>query len=460
MQGSHPLALPTSGLLQGPGEFLQGGIVIHQRQSRQVAVVDFLADLPSAMKVGQASAQRSPLLGAVGLAFFASVDPKLLGVVKGHLGSQHAALRRVSLVVKFDRILVHLMLDPNALGAFREVADHFALEALGHASGWGNGPPQKAHHVTAAEAGQAVMDEAWIKSPQRGRVPKHQVGGPLALPRRPVVGEGIMLKHLGVPGVPLLHQLAQHLRPIHSPLGVEQLLSTGKVLHPGKAVVLPPVSQTFGIHLPSQPLPSVQADLQGERKPGLQAGVHETEPGMNEVVIEVEAFPLPSHQFQAFHFSIPAHGETPAGLHAAQYTDQPRSNTLARREGAGHVLFADLAGSQIQHLPPQLGGPSLRGRFQLLTHRLHMTAKILQQNAGRTQVAHHPFRVADRSQAAPNQHPVKSGQNSEQMTGEFRDKLFHGVLLPSYSRVFQQHNDTTYRERLTHLWLRPKAALG
>jgi hypothetical protein len=47
-----------------------------------------------------------------------------------------------------------------------------------------------------------------------------------------------------------------------------------------------------------------------------------------------------------------------------------------------------------------------------------MTAKIFQQNAGGAQIAH--------------QQPVKTGQNSLKAIGKFRDKLVHGVPLPSY----------------------------
>src|ERR1700674_478953 len=69
-----------------------------------------------------------------------------------------------------------------------------------------------------------------------------------------------------------------------------------------------------------------------------------------------------------------------------------------------------------------LGSTGVGGGFQPLARRLNMTAKIFHQNAGGAQIAHHPFGVANASQAAPNQQPVKTGQNSLQVIGEFRDK--------------------------------------
>ena len=46
------------------------------------------------------------------------------------------------------------------------------------------------------------------------------------------------------------------------------------------------VIETDGLHLPRQPFPSVHADLDGEREPGLNASIEEAEDRMDLVVIE------------------------------------------------------------------------------------------------------------------------------------------------------------------------------
>ena len=66
---------------------------------------------------------------------------------------------------------------------------------------------------------------------------------------------------------------------------------------------------------------------------------------------------------------------------------------------------------------------------------------------------------ADRSQAAPNQHPVKSGQNSEQMTGEFRDKLFHGASLLPRCSVLAERQHLIENRSAFHFWLRLRRAV-
>jgi hypothetical protein len=44
--------------------------------------------------------------------------------------------------------------------------------------------------------------------------------------------------------------------------------------------------ETSGLHLSRQPFPSVEADLDGEREPGLNASIEEAKDRMDLVVIE------------------------------------------------------------------------------------------------------------------------------------------------------------------------------
>ena len=50
------------------------------------------------------------------------------------------------------------------------------------------------------------------------------------------------------------------------------------------------VIEPGGLHLSRQPFPSVHADLDGEREPGLNASIEEAEDRMDLVVIEEKAF--------------------------------------------------------------------------------------------------------------------------------------------------------------------------
>ena len=80
------------------------------------------------------------------------------------------------------------------------------------------------------------------------------------------------------------------LGPLGFELTIHQALSLAPVGNPRKAVVLLQVFETSGLHLSCQPFSAVEADLNGEGKPGLDAGIEEAEDGMNLVVVEEQTF--------------------------------------------------------------------------------------------------------------------------------------------------------------------------
>lgn len=72
-------------------------------------------------------------------------------------------------------------------------------------------------------------------------------------------------------------------------LTIHQALSLGQVGDPGETVILLQVIETSGLHLARQPFPSVEAHLNGERKPSLDAGIEKGEDRMDLVVVEEQA---------------------------------------------------------------------------------------------------------------------------------------------------------------------------
>jgi hypothetical protein len=61
------------------------------------------------------------------------------------------------------------------------------------------------------------------------------------------------------------------------------------VLDPDKAIIPLPVSDPYLIHLPSQPLAAIEANVDAEGKPGLHPHMELTKLGVLIVMIEVGA---------------------------------------------------------------------------------------------------------------------------------------------------------------------------
>src|SRR6516225_6458472 len=135
-----------------------------------------------------------------------------------------------------------------------------------------------------------MVNPAWIEAPQVGRMVENYIEGPLVLVSGPVIRDGVLTEDLGVNGVELASDAVKQLWPLGFELRIQQTLSFGPVGNPREAVVLLQVVETSGLHLSGQPFSSVEADLNGEREPSLDAGIEEAEDGMNLVVVEEQTF--------------------------------------------------------------------------------------------------------------------------------------------------------------------------
>src|SRR5438105_6010542 len=165
----------------------------------------------------------------------------------GGLGAQVAALRVVSLIVKFDGVAIDAMFDAYSLGPAFEVTDHFSGEFLGYLAAQGEVFAQKTHDIGAGEGGHCMVDPAWIEAPQVGRVVEDHIDGPLVLVSRPVVGDGMFMEDLGVDGVELASDAVEQLGPSGFELTIQQALSFGPIGNPREAVVLLQVIETGGL---------------------------------------------------------------------------------------------------------------------------------------------------------------------------------------------------------------------
>jgi hypothetical protein len=62
---------------------------------------------------------------------------------------------------------------------------------------------------------------------------------------------------------------------------------------------------------------------------------------------------------------------------------------------AGDSLFVELAGIEILHRASASLGFSQGSFLQALSDRLHMLAKVLEEDMVRAKIVHHPLRIAD-----------------------------------------------------------------
>src|SRR6202022_4393144 len=121
----------------------------------------------------------------------------------------------------------------------------------------------------------------------------------------------------------------------------EEGLGLGGVLKPGEGVVPAHVTQLGLIHLPSQPFATVDANVDMEGKPGLDARVHETENRVDLIVIQMQTLARTVADLQLPGQMILDDLEGHARIDAAQDADGTFLDAAAGGDCAGDVSLAN-----------------------------------------------------------------------------------------------------------------------
>src|SRR5262249_29745168 len=210
------------------------------------------------------------------------------GVVDGGLDSQYAAL----FVVHFDRVLFDPVFDAHSFGSTLNVTADLPVEAAVRV------PAQKTQHVLATETLHGMGNQPRIDRLQAGGIAEQDISCVFSLTNSPVVAVQVQARLWIDPGIDPPGQGIQE--PWRRPSGqaVEQDLGAGQVVDTDEAIVPLLITDSGSIHLACQIFASVDAYLNGERQPGLQTDVHQTEVFMNEIKIQVQALPLRRGQQQ------------------------------------------------------------------------------------------------------------------------------------------------------------------
>src|SRR6266699_3938260 len=97
--------------------------------------------------------------------------------------------------------------------------------------------------------------------------------------------------------------------------------------------------------------------------------------------------------------------------------------------------------------------------LQSLADLQHMPAKAGQPYAMARQVAHHPFRIADRPQRPSKHQSVEATQHSRNPFRMSCDKLVHGASLLPRCSVLAERQHLIENRSACHFWLRLSRAV-
>ena len=167
-----------------------------------------------------------------------------------------------------------------------------------------------------------------------------------------------------------------------------------------------------------QPLAAVEADLDVEREPGLNAGVHEPEARMKEVLVEVKTLAGDEPQAPLAPILGAVVFEAHARLDHREGADESFLHRMLGQELPRKLLLAGLAGGQVELRSTQRTNIGQCGRFQLLGGALDVVLEVQESHAGALQEVEHPVRTHERQQSSTEDQPVEARQNGGDLRGE------------------------------------------
>ena len=183
-------------------------------------------------------------------------------------------------------------------------------------------------------------------------------------------------------------------------------------------------------HLLSQPFVAVDIDLDGERQPGLQANVDQSELGIEEVIVKHALLPGSTDELRSLGAWNEGKGRT--GLQGAQDADKSCDDTLLADDALSPLVLAEVTGA-IQVGAPGLASPILGVRDKavgvLRSQGLH--------EVGAAHLQHAIDEVLEltrrrQGQMALEENAVKTGKHGDDQAGKLGDEArqrLHGVLL-------------------------------
>jgi len=401
-QASRAFAPPSHRFAQRREHRCERFVAVHLRERFEVPSACRSADLLAPGHVGDAASQLPPAFLAAFVAFGTAVDLEGGGVVDGHFASQHAAF-----VVEFDRVVAgpvfdaHSFLPPEAVGLHFGFAGGFAA--------------QKAQDLLAAESCHASEHESGIDFLEGFAVFEHDVGGVLAFGGGVIVVNGDCLAQALVHGVVLPDERLKGRLEVGEHLRVHERLGAGQVGDGGEAVVGAFVGDALGVELAREPFAAVDAEVNEEWEPGLEAHVHQAEDGMHEVEVEVGAFAPVEPEVEFFVGAAAADEPGAARLDATEHGEEALAHRVLVEDLGGEALLVQGARAQVMDLAARGLSGERGGVADALGDGAQVGFEVLVEDAGAHEVVVHGLLAIEGAQGALEAHAVQAADNARDM---------------------------------------------
>ena len=390
--------------------------VVDDREGFQVPVIGGSGNVLELVEIHHAFVHGAPHHLRAPVSRAPAADAKLARVVDHGLNPQDLA----ELVIHLQPVVFHAMFDPGTWSAvLLRVGEDFA----------GKVPMQLAaeegEDVLGTKVDRGVVQHPLVELRELAAAGEQDVRAVLGLLNRPIVAAlfepGLAEQRVELSG-PIRH-LPNPRQPAEL---VGQPLSASRRINLDKGVVALAEADSLVGQLLGQPVVAVHVDLDRVREPSLQPDVHQTEVGIDAVVVEHSLRTVGKDQLGPPAPMTELDGA--AGFLAAEDGHQPRANSVPPDQVLDEAFLAKLS-------LPILVGPAglLRQGLgmlhqpvgQLFEHRNEILA------ADAEHVVHKRVQVSvpAKGKVPLENDSIKTRQSAYNDAGELLHEVVHGVLL-------------------------------
>src|SRR5262249_5471498 len=179
-----------------------------------------------------------------------------------------------------------------------------------------------------------------------------------------------------------------------------------------------------------QPLSTIHPHMDGERKPGLQAHIDQTDIRVVEVMVVVQTLTGFATQFEFLLFALGSDFVRPATLHTLEDADQPLLDAVPLGDFPSPGFLIHVTVVQVLHGTPLADGHVLSCLAYLSGDVAGKRLEILEQHLSLPQVPEHSTNISEKPPCAAKANAIKAMKETRDTLAETLYKSLHNVALP------------------------------
>lgn len=387
--------------------------VLDDRERLEVTGIGGEGDFGITIEAGDALGHREPTDDSFAFTIAMTASEKTIRMIDDGFDAEDDA----ELGIHFDPVFADAVFNAHAFGPGFEIGNDFGSEVGSDFF------TEEGQDIGCAETKAGVFEKFTGQRIEGVLVFEHDIGGEFSLISCPIIGlsgEDIFEERIDKSG-----EFLKEGGPVETAELIGQILGLVGIGDFDKGIINLFERDVVTAHLDGEPFMAIDGNLNDERKPGLDADVDKAELGMDEIIIETEAFAVCGKDTWPADAIADFEGGT--GFQFGKDADQTAGNVQFLSDAAGFIVLADMA-REILIRAVMFCGHGFGVQNQAIGLSLDELGEILDFEAAGGYKLIQTGGIIDGSEMSFEDDAVKAIECAGNLGDVFFDKQFHGVL--------------------------------